>query len=150
MQPARMAGGAFGPAGRKRGGQTYAGIAPAVPKEWGEGLYMENRITVTICGSEYTLMAQESPSYIQKVASIVDEKMTGIMTAGRMSRVDAAVLTATNLADDLLKARQDTENLRGQVKTYSDEVNRLKDQLSEAKRDNFKLQQRLDKLEKQK
>ncbi len=111
---------------------------------------MENRITVTISGSEYTLMAQESPSYIQKVASIVDERMTDIMTAGRMSRVDAAVLTATNLADDLLKARQDTENLRGQVKTYSDEVNRLKDQLSEARRDTFKLQQRLDRLEKQK
>ena len=46
---------------------------------------MENRITVSICGTEYTLMAEESPAYMQKVAAMVDTKMSEIMAGGRMS-----------------------------------------------------------------
>ena len=36
---------------------------------------MANRITVSICGDDYTLMAEESPSYMQKVAAMVDAEM---------------------------------------------------------------------------
>ena len=56
---------------------------------------MANRITVTICGEDYTFMAEESLSYMQKVAALVDAKMSEIMGAGgRVSRMDAAALTA--------------------------------------------------------
>ena len=41
---------------------------------------MANKITVTISGTDYTLMSEDSPSYMQKVAGLVDEKMTDIMT----------------------------------------------------------------------
>ncbi len=109
---------------------------------------MENRITVSICGSEYTLMAEETPSYMQKVASLVDAKMSGIMASGRVSRMDAAVLAATNLADDLLKQQAAAENLRGQLKGYLDEANKAKSELSESKREIFKLQQQIEKLQK--
>lgn len=109
---------------------------------------MENRITVNICGEEYTLMAEESPAYMQKVASLVDARMSGIMSAGRVSRLDAAVLTAANLADELLKQQGAAENLRGQLKGYLDDANKAKNELSELKRENFKLQQQLDKLQK--
>ena len=43
---------------------------------------MANRITVTICGEDYTFMAEESLSYMQKVAALVDAKMSEIMGAG--------------------------------------------------------------------
>ena len=108
---------------------------------------MENRITVNICGADYTLMAEESPSYMQKVASLVDTKMSGIMAAGRVARTDAAVLTAANLADELLKEQAAAENLRSQLKGYLDEANKAKAELSETKREIFKLQQQLDKLQ---
>ena len=62
---------------------------------------MENRIVVTICDQEYTLVAEESASYMQKVGSYVSEKMEGILTAARVGRTDAAVLTAVKLADEL-------------------------------------------------
>ena len=52
---------------------------------------MENCIKVTICGEEYTLMAEESPSYMQKVAALVDTRMNTIMASGRFSRLDAAI-----------------------------------------------------------
>ena len=104
---------------------------------------MENRITVNICGTDYTLMAEESPSYMQKVAALVDARMGEIMASGRIRRLDAAVLAATNIADELLKQQSSTENLRSQLKGYLDEANRAKSELSECKREIFKLQQQL-------
>ena len=104
---------------------------------------MANRITVSICGEDYTLMAEESPSYMQKVAALVDGKMSQIMASGRVSRIDAAVLAAANLADELLKQQSSTENLRSQLKGYLDDANKAKSELSESKREIIKLQQRL-------
>ena len=104
---------------------------------------MANRVVVTICGEDYTFVAEESPSYMQKVAALVDEKMTDILSSGRVSRMDAAVLAATNLADELLKQQASTESLRSQLKGYLDDANKAKNELSECKREVIKLQQRL-------
>ena len=57
-----------------------------------------------------------------------------------MSRIDAAVLTAVNLADELLKAQEAAENLRRQLKTYLDEASQAKAEASELKRQLFKAQ----------
>ena len=104
---------------------------------------MANRITVTICGEDYTFMAEESLSYMQKVAALVDAKMSEIMGAGgRVSRMDAAVLAAANLADELLKQQAAAENLRRQLKGYLDEANKAKAELGECKRQLLKLQQK--------
>ena len=102
---------------------------------------MANRITVTICGEDYTFMAEESLSYMQKVAALVDAKMSEIMGSGRVSRMDAAVLAAANMADEMLKQQVSTENLRRQLKGYLDDANKAKNELSECKRELFKLQQ---------
>ena len=102
---------------------------------------MENCIKVTICGEEYTLMAEESPSYMQKVAALVDTRMNTIMASGRFSRLDAAILAATNIADELLKQQNSTENLRSQLKGYLDEANKAKSELSQCRRELVKLKQ---------
>ena len=104
---------------------------------------MANRITVSICGGDYTLLAEENRSYMQKVAALVDGKMSEIMASGRVSRTDAAVLAAANLADELLKQQASTESLRSQLKGYLDDANKAKNELSECKREVIKLQQRL-------
>lgn len=103
---------------------------------------MANRINVSICGDDYTFMAEESPAYMQKVAAIVDAKMSEIMSSGRVSRMDAAVLTAVNLADELLKQQSSAENLRSQLKGYLDDMNKAKSELSECRRELVKLQQK--------
>ena len=106
---------------------------------------MENRITVSICGTDYTFTAEESPSYMQKVATLVDTRMSDILQSGRINRVDAAVLAAANIADELLKEQAASENLRNQLKDYLDEANKAKAEASDLRREIFKLQQRLDK-----
>ena len=54
-----------------------------------------------------------------------------------------AMQSATKNADELLKQQSSTENLRSQLKGYLDEANRAKNELSECKREIFKLQQQL-------
>lgn len=103
---------------------------------------MSNQITVNIAGTDYTLTAEESPSYMQKVAALVGERMEAMTGAG-LGRLDAAVLAAVNIADELFKQRETAENLRGQVKGYLDEAGKAKNELSEARREIFKLQQQL-------
>ncbi len=102
---------------------------------------MANKITVTINGTDYTLMSEDSPAYMQKVAALVDEKMNDITSTGRVSRMDAAVLVAANLADELLKQQAASENLRRQLKGYLDDASKAKAELGECKRELLKLQQ---------
>lgn len=102
---------------------------------------MANRVTMNICGEDYTLVAEENAAYMEKIGSMVDEKMRGLMTEARVSRNDAAVLAAVNLADELCKAQEGTENLRRQLKSYLDEANAAKNEVSELKRQLFKYQQ---------
>ena len=40
---------------------------------------MANRVTMTICGQDYTLVADESAAYMEKVGALVDEKMTELI-----------------------------------------------------------------------
>ena len=101
---------------------------------------MENRVTVSICDEEYTLSAEEAPSYMQKVGAYVDDKLSELLEAAKIGRSDAAVLTAVNIADELFKEREATEALRAQVKDYVDEATKARNEASELKRELFKLQ----------
>ena len=105
---------------------------------------MANRVVISICGEEYTLVADETPSYMQKVGGYVSDKMTDVMNAAKVGRTDAAVLTAVNLTDELFKSQTSAEQLRGQIKGYLDEASKAQAEVSELKREVFRLQQRLD------
>lgn len=109
---------------------------------------MENKITINICGEEYTFVAEESPSYMQKVAALVDNRMAEILQSTHVSRTDAAVLAAVNIADEYFKSQNSAENLRSQLKGYLDDATRAKNEASELKREVFRLQQQLEKLNK--
>lgn len=103
---------------------------------------MKNRITVTIGGQKYNLTATEGEEYTRRVASEVDQKLKQTMSGGKTALVDAAVLTAMNLADEKFKEQDASENLRRQIKELLEESARLKSELSECKREIFKLTQK--------
>ena len=107
---------------------------------------MENRVVISICGEEYTFIADESAAYMQKVGSYVSEKMEEVLNSAKVGRTDAAILTAANIADELFKAQAASEQLRSQIKGYLDEAGRAQSEASELKREVFRLQQRLDSL----
>ena len=87
------------------------------------------------------MVAVEDEAYVRKCAAHVDGQLHGLLS-GRLSRADAAVLAAMNIADQYFKEQESCENLRRQVKENLEEASRLKLQLSEAKREIFKLQSR--------
>lgn len=103
---------------------------------------MANRVTMNVCGEEYTFVADETASYMQKVGSYVDEKMAALLSSAKVGRTDAAVLTAANITDELFKERETSEGLRRQLKQYLDELSRATNEVSELKREIFKLQNR--------
>ena len=105
---------------------------------------MANRVVVTICGEDYTFVAEESTSYMQKVGAYVGDKMTEILNGAKVGRTDAAVLTAANITDELFKSQAAAEQLRGQIKGYLDEAGKAQAEVSELKREIFRLQQKLD------
>ena len=107
---------------------------------------MANRVVISICGEEYTFIADESAAYMQKVGSYVSEKMEEVLNSAKVGRTDAAILTAANIADELFKAQAASEQLRFQIKGYLDEAGRAQSEASELKREVFRLQQRLDSL----
>ena len=106
---------------------------------------MANRVSITICGEDYTFVAEESASYMQKVGTYVGDKMSEILATAKVGRTDAAVLTAANIADELFKAQQSAEQLRNQIKGYLDEAGRAQAEVSELKREVFRLTQKLEK-----
>ena len=106
---------------------------------------MANRVVITICGEEYTFVAEESSAYMQKVGSYVGDKMAEVLSSAKVGRTDAAVLTAVNITDELFKAQTAAEQLRGQIKGYLDQASKAQSEVSELKREIFRLQQRLDK-----
>ena len=107
---------------------------------------MANRVVISICGEEYTFIADESAAYMQKVGSYVSEKMEEVLNSAKVGRTDAAILAAANIADELFKAQAASEQLRSQIKGYLDEAGRAQSEASELKREVFRLQQRLDSL----
>ena len=54
------------------------------------------------------------------------------------------MLTAVNLTDELFKSQAAAEQLRSQIKGYLDEASKAQAEVSELKREIFRLQQRLD------
>ena len=105
---------------------------------------MANRVVVNICGEEYTFIAEESASYMQRVGAYVGDKMQEVLSGTKVGRTDAAVLTAANITDELFKAQAAAEQLRSQIKGYLDEAGKAQAEVSELKREIFRLQQRLE------
>ena len=103
---------------------------------------MSNRVTVTIDGRSYTLIAAEEEAYVQKVAAYVNNQVKSVIQNSKVSSVDGATLAAINLADQYFKEMAASENLRRQLKEYLEEGAKQKLEISELKREIFKLQNR--------
>lgn len=101
---------------------------------------MPNRVTVTIGGQSYTLVATEDGAYIKDVAAYVNRELDDVMEDGKLSLSNAAILASMNIADKFFKEREISNNLRRQLKDYLDETARVKLELAESKRQIFKLQ----------
>ena len=95
----------------------------------------KNRVRVMIAGQEFTIIATESDDYVRRCAALVDTRVKDVMASGRFSLSEAAMLAACNIADEQIKATDTAENLRAQIKAYSDEISRLRADLAALRRE---------------
>ncbi len=98
-----------------------------------------NRVTVTIAERQFTLLTDGETADTQKVAEYVDGKLSEFQGQGKLSLIDACILAAMNITEDLFKEQEGSDNLRRQLKEYLEESTKLKLELSEAKREIFTL-----------
>ena len=104
---------------------------------------MENakqKVTVSIVGQEFTLISSDPESYVQRVAGLVDAEVLEVRNSGQgLSSVASALLAAVNIADRMIRAQEDAENMRTQLKDYLEEVTRVKSELADTRRELNKL-----------
>ena len=95
---------------------------------------MRNRVTIHIAGETYTMLAEESETYMQEVADLVDAEISQARKIPGTSSLQSAVLAGCNLADRYLKAVEAADNLRGQMKNYLEEASQLRRELADTQR----------------
>jgi cell division protein ZapA len=85
-------------------------------------------VKVSIFGHSYPIRAKvEDEKYIRDIAKYVDEKMREIDEAMKPnSTMKVAILTALNIADELMTMRRDREDV---VLTYQEKVQAVSDAL---------------------
>lgn len=76
---------------------------------------MKQRVTVRVAGRDYTLLSTDTPEYLQRVAAYVDRKLTENAAAARVPVANAAVLTAIELGDELMRAQDENQRLRREL-----------------------------------
>ena len=75
----------------------------------------KQKITVSVAGKNYTLISNDPPEFVRRVAAFVDRKLSETAAVTNLPSGQAAVLTCFNLAEDLLKAQDENAMLRRQV-----------------------------------
>ena len=94
---------------------------------------MQNRVTVTVAGHNYTLLAEEGEYYVRRVADFVNEQMRQTQEGTETSQRDCALLPCLNIADQYAKDKGSSANLRKQIKNLLEENAQLKLKLHQAK-----------------
>ena len=88
------------------------------------------RTTVKIAGKEYTMTGYDSEEYVRRVARYVDRTMTELSLATRLPTNSLAVLTALNIADDMLKAHDEITRTRKELDQTREQLESLRAELT--------------------
>ncbi len=94
---------------------------------------MQNKVKVTICGKEYALQTDETPSYVMGLAKRLDKQITDMVNSSdNISVQAAAVFIALSSLDEANKSNQSIDNIRTQIKDYVDDAGRARLERDEA------------------
>lgn len=73
----------------------------------------KNRVKLNILGTEFTVLSDESESYVMSIAAEVNDKMGEAQKGNiNMSMLTSAILTCMDFCDQIRKAKEISEDLR--------------------------------------
>lgn len=102
---------------------------------------MQNRISVTIAGQKYTVLAEESEEYTRQVAERANKKIAEAKEFTEASALNAAVLAALNLADEATKAERDAKRTRGELGEHTAQTEAMRDEILRLEQENTALKE---------
>ncbi len=80
----------------------------------------ERLVEIKVFGQTYTVKTDAEEDYIQEVAKYVNEKMEEVLKKTKsVSTLNVAILTALNIADDLLREKEKRTSLLREVEAKS-------------------------------
>src|SRR4030066_2567101 len=83
----------------------------------------ERLVEIKVFGQTYTVKTEGEEDYIQEVAKYVNEKMDEVIKNTKsVSTLNVAILTALNIADDLVKEREKRLALLQEVERKSKDL----------------------------
>ncbi len=89
-----------------------------------------NVIPISIQGQQYPIRTTLEPDYVMQLAAFVDEKMrAGAESTPSGDSLRLAVLAALNIADELFRCRDATDQRDGQLAERTEELERLLDRV---------------------
>ena len=114
---------------------------------------VKNTTQVLIDGKIITLSGYESPEYLQKVASYINQKigeLSQLQGYNRLSVDTKHTLISLNVADDYFKAREQSEMLEEDMEAKDAESYELRSELAETKVRLESMKEELEQLRKEK
>ena len=83
----------------------------------------ERSVEIKVFGQTYTVKTDAEEDHIQEVARHVNEKMDEVLKKTRsVSTLNVAILTALNIADDLLKEKEKRVTLIREIENKSKDL----------------------------
>lgn len=102
----------------------------------------KNTIIVYICGQRFPIVTGESEDYLTQLAKKTETKINSIQANNpKLNRDSCAILASLDYCDEKAKLKQDTDNLREQIKDYLLESEKLRRNVEELKRENQRLKE---------
>lgn len=107
-----------------------------------------NKVKVTICGKDYSLMSEEKPSYYTSLAKNVENTINEMTSQSKSLTIQsAAVLAALSAFDDAQKANESIDNIRTQIKEYVNDACKARAERDEAQKEIDALKIKISQLE---
>ena len=98
---------------------------------------MKNRVKISIDGTSFKLVGEETEEHMRQVAEYIDQKMMEIRQKAVAVTLDSSlayVLTSINVADDYFKEKAYTAELEGRLSGMTARAKELAARLEEAER----------------
>lgn len=75
----------------------------------------KNKVVIHLMGRDYTLLSDQQPEKVQRVARYVDRKMREVAITTRAGDAMVPTLTAMMLADELFRAQDENVRLKREL-----------------------------------
>lgn len=89
-------------------------------------VFMANRMNIIIAGQEYTMLADETPEYMNEVAEFAQQTISSCGGSAKYATTRSLALSIINLADEYIKARRATENMAAKCQALEAENDALR------------------------